>query len=441
MALLTESGDPLLTESGLSLRAEGETDSLINDHLTGRVTLRLSSQATLTVLTVYVPIPLVAQATLRLFATATLHKFRVLRPNTATLRLTAQHQTPIAPPGLQAQMKVLTDPDQPDAILDQYLLVWFVGSPTLTRISLQLDDGAAFEPACNWQNPGTQTPAILRIDGAEIPGDGQRHQIKISVWQQADGRTSPRATLNLYGKTPIPPIPQPEWVNATLLRQASTTMADLTRIEWRHTGAVKIQAVVGPVGHKKIYITVTVGYADHHESELFATGLCEYCGSSGFELVPVKFGVAGIGYGQFSPPRWVDRVVSIRDYAQIADEPTLTPDQISGIAKTIAGYTNETVIVYDAFAQAIRTELLAQFGVLPANGDTLIVKTISRLIRKIKDIIRKGGNVTLDDLGRFEARWNEAYTVRSIAFVPSAGFKEGTRQGRWMTDAEAKART
>ena len=59
--------------------------------------------------------------------------------------------------------------------------------------------------------------------------------------------------------------------------------------------------------------------------------------------------------------------------------------------------------------------------------------------RQIKDLIRRGGRVILDDLGRFEARWNETRTVRSVGFAPSPGFIAGTRAGYPLTDAQAKA--
>lgn len=372
--------------------------------------------------------PLSGLAILRLTGQATLRTCIVLKPTTATLRLTAQQGASQAPTGLQGRM----------GALDQRLAIWFNGHPTLCRVAIQIDDQPEIQPEITWENPGTQTPAILRIDHAEIPGDGQKHQIKINVWQQADGRTSPRAILNLYDALPIPPIPQPEWVTATLIRQASATATDLTKIEWQHPGAVKIQAKIGPIGHQKTYASITVGYADAHESVFIADGLCRYCGTSGLELVPVRLGVAGIGSGKFSAARWTDHPLLIRDHAQVVVTEE-TPDQKAGTATAITGYTNATSLLYDAVAQTIRTALLTQFSQWPAQGDTLIVTTISKLFGKIKEVVRKGGRVTLDDLGRFEARWNTDATVRSVGFTPSAGFKEGTRQGIVMTDAEAKA--
>ena len=70
-------------------------------------------------------------------------------------------------------------------------------------------------------------------------------------------------------------------------------------------------------------------------------------------------------------------------------------------------------------------------------SDWTFVPTVhAKLINRLKTLIAQGGNVTINDLGRFEARWNADRTVRSVAFVPSAGFREGTRRGYSMRDSE-----
>ena len=61
----------------------------------------------------------------------------------------------------------------------------------------------------------------------------------------------------------------------------------------------------------------------------------------------------------------------------------------------------------------------------------------SQLVLRIKDIIRKGGTVELDNLGTFKANWSPS--GRSVGFVPSLGFKVGTALGKPLTDAQAKA--
>jgi len=67
-------------------------------------------------------------------------------------------------------------------------------------------------------------------------------------------------------------------------------------------------------------------------------------------------------------------------------------------------------------------------------------------------VTRKGGSVTLDDLGTFGVRWSAPRTTRhpvtgvetmipaqrQPTFTASSGFKAGTRAGLILTDAEAK---
>jgi hypothetical protein len=66
----------------------------------------------------------------------------------------------------------------------------------------------------------------------------------------------------------------------------------------------------------------------------------------------------------------------------------------------------------------------------------MIDNTYHKLFRRIKDVIRKGGTVKLDDLGTFAATWPQS--GRSVTFTPSPGFKVGTQIGKPLTDAQAK---
>ncbi len=146
-----------------------------------------------------------------------------------------------APGGLGMKMEILTDPKRPETVLDQLLRLWFRGQPSAVRVAYQVDDQPEIQPAATWENPGTTQPAILRISGAEIPGDGRTHRVTVSAWQQVGTATSPRASVSEYLATPDQrPTAQPEWCGAELLRQATPYLADLSRVRWRHPGAVGI---------------------------------------------------------------------------------------------------------------------------------------------------------------------------------------------------------
>lgn len=370
----------------------------------------------------------------------------------ATLQLIARQGTAQIPTGLGMKMTILTDPYRPDVIRDQYLMVWFNGNPNQCKIALQIDDGAEFQPAFTWQNPGTTSSAILKIDGAEIPGDGQSHLIKVSVWQAIGQSTSARATLSDYAKTPtVRPATQPSWCGVTAIRQGETLystdgyhsiighIGDLTRVEWRHTGAVRIMAKV-PVANEKTTgfhdSIISVGYADYDETQFFAEGIGSNIGWRGGDFHNVLFGVAAIHGGQFGPITWANTPVKIKEVYQSPSITPNSPDDIAGTAIAKAYSTFREEVVMALFAANGWT--YPNYWEASPRRDTARM-AVDQLLLRIKDIIRKGGSVTLDDLGRFEARWNPARTVRSVAFVASAGFIAGTRAGTLLTDQQAKA--
>ena len=457
MSLLTELSGALLTESGLPLWAEYETESgsPVSGpvYLKAKATVSLAANAALSHVKVFTSLPMKAKATLRLISAGILNSRKGMRAK-AALRLIARQGTAQPPSGIGMQMKILTDPYRPEVILDQHLLVWFNGHPNQCRVSLKIDDNAEFQPAFTWQNPGVTCPAILKIDSAAITGDGMNHRITISVWQAVGNRTSARASLSDYAKTPIVrPAIQPEWCGATTIRQGETirqgpynwvygNITDLTRIEWRHTGAVQIMAKI-PVRNPKTgattLSTVIVGYADHDETCFYAENIGLKFGWSGGILHDVLFGVAAIQNGTFGPITWANAPVNIRDvHPQPQDGPTTHPDEIAGTLRKVTGHL-EIRTYPGTFNLEVRVDVLTALGTLPTNGNAIIDQTLYRMFLKLKNITRQGGSVTLDDLGRFEARWNPDRTVRSVVFVASPGFIEGTRAGIVLTDAQAKA--
>ena len=459
MPLLTENGDPLLMESGAALLSEDETGEPGVVAMKGRATLQLAAQGALSGTSNVVslqgqaalrlnaqgalsgignPVSLQGRATLRLVSSG-----KISKPNTlqgrASLKLIYRNGVITTPTGLAALMRVISDSVRPEVVLDQYLMVWFNGHPSQCQMTLQIDEGATFSPVSTWMNPGTTGPAILKIDSAEIPGDGSTHKITINVRVNSAGRTGPWASTAIYAKTPKPrTVDQPEWCEAVLLRQggigANAPLTDLTRIRWRHPGAVKIMARI-PVRTADLMAWTTreiaLGYADYDESEFIAEGVgrrLEYFG--GYER-NVEFGVCAIDRGNFGPVLWASSPVSIREISTQDVEPTvLNPDQRAG---TVRAWR------YVDFKAAVTSAVQAQATSWPGNGSFITATALDQTLLAIKDIVRKGGDVTLDHLCRFEARWNPDRTIRNVGCSLSAGFKEGTRQGRIMTDEEAKA--
>lgn len=437
MALLSESGYALLTESAEELLAENETGAPGVARLQGQARLQLVIQGELGMGN---PRPLNGRATLRLNnnATLTITVNKNLQGQ-ATLNLFSRNGVIAAPTGLGANMKIATDPANPERITDQALIVWFLGDPNECEITLQIDDGDEFAPAWTWLNPPRTGPAIIRIDSAEIPGDGSTHQITVRVRIHSQGRTGPWAKRAIYAKTPQPrTTDQPEWCEATLLRQGdlggTAPLTDLTRVRWRHHGAVKLVARIPartPDGMAWTTRDLSLGYADHDESDLIIEGVglkLEYLGGS---LRAVTFGVCAIGGGHFGPARWANAPVQIKE---ISDQETTpdppNPDQIAGTAQS---WTTAQ------FKAAVSDRVREHITPYPANGAFIVSVTVDQLTLKIKDIVRTGGAVKLDHLSEFKARWNPDRTQRGISCTHSPGFREGTRRGIILTDEEAKA--
>ncbi len=276
----------------------------------------------------------------------------------ARIGLVGQRVAPAAPRGLGMKMTLVTDPRRPELILDQFLRLWYWGLPSAVRVAYQVDDQPEQQPAAVWENPGQTQPAILRIDGAEIPG-----------------------AVGLFVK---------------FTEGLKTTIAQ-------------------------------IGVADHDESEYLAEGIALLIRDA-IGLLDVYFGVAAVARNQYGPITWATPPIKIPGIAAINTPTPLNPDR----------YTREDIEEYTLLGR-VRDELSGQLGAsVPANLETLVRTTQLKLWRRIKDVIRKGGTVELDDFGTFKANWSAS--GRSVSFVPSLGFKVGTQLGKALTDTEAQAR-
>ncbi|MBP6734533.1 MAG: hypothetical protein KAX64_05260 [Chromatiaceae bacterium] len=372
----------------------------------------------------YVPAYLSALATLNVTLTTLLHSVGdLMLAAIGRVSLATRSVPPTAPRGLGMKMTVITDPKRPDLVIDQFLRLWYWGLPSAVRVAYQVDDQPEQQPATTWENPGQTQPAILRIAGAEIPGDGRTHRVTVSAWQQVGVATSPRASVSEYLSTPdVRPTAVPEWCGAELLRQATPYLADLSRLRWRHPGAVGLFAKFMKGGKTQI---AHLGVADHQETEFLAEGVALLMGRT-FALANVYFGVAAVARNQYGPITWAVRPVEIKGYEDINTPLPLNPDRVT---RQEIGRT--------ALGTDVLATLTAQLGAsAPGNLETIVNRVHAKLFLRIKDVIRQGGTVELADLGTFRANWSAS--GRSVSFVPSLGFKVGTAYGKPLTDAQAR---
>lgn len=421
MSLQTESGLDLLTESGLPLLAEGESGG--SDPLTvtlhGKVALALSLSGALTLTTTAVL--LTARATLELHSAGNLNTFYRLI-GTLTLTTNVQLGTIQPPP----RLTVLTQ--------NGALIAWFMGHPGTVHLSVQVDDQPEFSPALIWLN-GATGPAIVKLDSPALPTDGLTHRITVRARNQHGDTTSAAATVALYAQSaPPPPSETPEWCGATLLRQGTQDLGDLIEIQWRHNGAVRIIVKLrkrNTTGQKFIWAEETLGYADYDEDTFRAENIGQRVwDSSPGQLHDVWLGVSALGGGGFGPVCWATSAVQVKERNGEPNWPGQSNINTEPDKQTKQSLTLEA-IGYESMAF-----MNTQFEGTTLSDWTFVPTVHAKLINRIKTLIAQGGNVTINDLGRFEARWNADRTVRSVAFVPSAGFREGTRRGYSMRDSE-----
>lgn len=394
------------------------------------------------------PTPVRGRANLILAARGRLRRPTPLR-GLAVLTLTA---AAFAPKGLGAKLKVIRERFT-NTVLYQSLQVWVNTTPPGLRLALRVDDGPAVEAPFAWENPHGGLPAVLAVAGTALPQDGFTHYLTVLAWRETAGIASARSSFTFPVQLAAPPVPLPEWVSARLLRQNSSELPDLVEITWRARTAVAVVANLRPQASGGAAPTVALGAADRDESRLLAEGIGSLFDLQDNQLYPVYFGVAGLRGGQQSPVRWIDPPLPIQaSDGRPATAPVQTPDTLAGTARTLVS------AIQPGYASTFKTELqaavLSALGTVPANGNTVIEQALYRLVLKIKDVTRKGGTVTLDDLGTFGVRWSAPRTTRhpvtgietvlpaqrQPTFTASIGFKAGTRAGTILTDTEARNR-
>jgi nucleoid DNA-binding protein len=391
------------------------------------------------------PSPLRARAVLTVTARGRLRRPARLRAG-AVLAITA---AAFAPKGLGAKLQVIHERFT-NTVLQQSLQVWVQTAPPGLRLALQMDDGPAVEAPFVWENPRGGLPAVLTLAGTALPQDGFTHYLTILAWRETAGIASARSRFTFPVQFAAPPVPMPEWVAARLLRQNSSELPDLVEITWRASTAVAVVANLRPQASGQSAANVALGAADRDESRLLAEGIGVRFERQDNKLYPVYFGVAGIRGGHQSPVRWIAAPVLIQASDGASSPTIVTPDTQAGIARALVSSIQPGTT--STFKTELQAAVLAQWGALPANGNTVIEQALYRLVLKIKDVTRKGGTVTLDDLGAFGVRWSAPRTTRhpvtgvetvvpaqrQPTFTASPGFKAGTRAGLILTDAEAR---
>ena len=172
-----------------------------------------------------------------------------------------------------------------------------------------------------------------------------------------------------------------------------------------------------------------VGTASDNDNEIIVEN-CSRFGTQDGVGHQFRFGVQFMNRSTASAIVYSDPVTLTTTDGSVAAQ---TPDDIAGTAQ----YLTNT---------QFSTWLSAQF---PATDPATVASILSNTLTKIKDVVAKGGSVTLSDFGVFKASWTPERTayrngqyitvapVRNADFMLSLGFQKGTKSGQVMSDTEA----
>ncbi|MCB1776539.1 MAG: HU family DNA-binding protein [Candidatus Competibacteraceae bacterium] len=294
---------------------------------------------------------------------------------------------------------------------------------TQLNIQASIDGGAYVD--CGFDIISNYPPAI-RINGIVVPQDGLTHAVQIKAWHDDGSELSDEVFADvLVASFDMAPPPDPTGVIATILRDRDGVVPDQVRLTWVSDEDVDVYCL-DDQGKKR-----NVAKMSESESSVILEDMTRY-GTRDGTVHSYRFGVQAYNRSTNSSLIYADPVYLTASSADVVEP---TPDDIAGTA------------VYTSHGQFLAW-LDAQFPLV----DTAQITAIwIGALDKIKDVVAKGGSVTLSDFGIFSAKWsdertrysNGTYTVipasRSANFDFSSGFKKGVTLGQVMTDTEANA--
>lgn len=271
----------------------------------------------------------------------------------------------------------------------------------------------------------TAYPPTIKLNGVVIPQDGLSHVVQFKLWH-LDTQTSESSTELLTSSTlavfDLAPPPPPTNITATLIRPGDVNVTDQVRVTWESEYPVTV-IVVDPDNKKRTLYT-----ALDSESEAVVENTRRFGPDDGVAH-NYRFGVAAFNRSNSSEAIYAVPFAIVSNPAATVAQ---TPDDIAGTAVTMS-----------------QPQLITALSQETAIDSAIMQNAVIAIVQKIKDVVAKGGSVTLDNLGKFTASWTEEKTSyrngqyvtvpaqRNGIFVESIGFIKGTRAGLVLSDTEA----
>ena len=333
------------------------------------------------------------------------------------------------------------------------LIRW--SGPVPTAIEVEADVEDITDPAGYFPVPHTNITtysessvglSLVKVDSQVVPRDGMGHAVNFRIRYNISGDTGPwveipNAFITFQLEAPNPPTA----LTVTLLRDRMDTIPDVVKLEWVRDG---VSPGTGVVIYATDYLNKkhTIYTSNGPETECRVENVSRFIVQEVGPAVvrPYVFSIASTNISEKSTEKQAAAPVPITSKLKPVDPPT--PDDIAGTSREVE---------YATLKAEVFADVMTQLGSLPPEGQNIVNNAVDKTFLKIKDVVSKGGSVTLADFGVVAAKWtkdrlarnpsnSEPVVVpayRNLGFTPSIGFKTGVKTGAVMTDLQAKPAT
>ncbi len=333
------------------------------------------------------------------------------------------------------------------------LFRWEGVAPTLIEIEADIEDitdPAGYFPI-GVSNITTYAESsvglsLVKADSQIVPQDGLGHVVNFRLRYNVNGDVGAWvAEDNAYIQFDLAAPNPPTSLTVTLLRDRVDTVPDVVKVDW-------VKDAVSPGTGIEIFATDYLGKKHSLYTSNGPELTCRIDNVSRFVTQdtgpavarPYTFSIVATNLSAKSSEKQASAPLNITSKVKAVEPPT--PDEIAGTAREVE---------YATLKAEVHTAVLTALGALPAEGQAIVNSAVDQIVLKIKDVVAKGGSVTLADFGIVAAKWTKERLARnpatgapvvvpayrSLGFTPSIGFKTGVRNGTIMTDLQAKPPT
>ncbi len=335
---------------------------------------------------------------------------------------------------------------------NEFLFRWQGRVPELAEIEVDVDD--IIDPTGFFPIPVTNITtyaetsmglSLVRANTPIIPQDGLSHLLLFRIRYNVNGDTGPYTNTPVYSASfAVPPPNPPASLTATLLRDRTGDVGDVVHFAWE-------KAALNGGDGIEIYTTTVLGKTHRLYQSNGVETSCRVDNVSRFvvredesEVQPEPFGFHIVATNISGKSEPTNAAAPLQITPRLKPSRPPTPDELAGTAREVE---------YATLKAEVFADVLTALGALPPEGQGIVNSAVDQAFLKIKDVVRLGGSVQIADFGVLAAKWtNERLArnpatgapivvppYRNLGFSPSLGFRDGTRAGTLLTDAQAKA--